>query len=395
MKTVVRSVLLLVLTLTTVRAGVIIEYIAHACFVIESPSGFRVVIDPYNTNRWLGYHFPKSIRADAVLLTHPHYDHDASYYWDAGVPVFRAPGRYRLADIQITGLEGKHAEPYGKEFGQRNTIWLIEAGGVRIAHLGDNGPVKKENLRALKDLDALLLPVDDLDHILKQDEIKAIRTALQPRFTIPMHYRLTSLSSLPESVGPIDQWLGRQQGVRELPTNGFRLERKTKAQEPQILKPQVLTMPPSPEVKSWSPELHQAWSFRHRARELRQRLGTPDPGRIPDLGQINDEIVELTEKAHALAPEVMVFPVELADALAAAGRSGESLRVLETALAGAGASDWEYTTRARAALAEFYEQSGQTAQAARQYSIILKDSHRVEFRTRAEQFLRSAESASQ
>jgi len=384
MKTIFQSVLLLVLALPAVRAAVVIEYVAHACFVIESPSGFRVVIDPYNTNRWLGYHFPESIRADAVLITHPHYDHDASYYWDGDVPVFRAPGRYRLADIQITGLEGRHAEPYGEEFGRRNTIWLIEAGGVRIAHLGDNGPLKKENQRALKDLDALMLPVDDLDHILKRDEIRAIRTALQPRFTIPMHYRITSLSRLPETVGPISQWLGGQQGIRELPGNRFGLKRKTKAQEPQIL-----TMSPSPEVKSWTPEFHQAWSFRNRAREQREQLGPPSPG------PVIDGIVELLAKAHAQAPQVMVFSVELAEALAAAGRSGESLRLLETALAGAGSSDWEYTMRARAALAEFYEQSGQTALAARQYSIILKDSYRFEFRSKAEQFLRSAKSAGQ
>jgi hypothetical protein len=27
------------------------------------------------------------------------------------------------------------------EFGQINTLWLIEAAGVRIGHWGDNGPV--------------------------------------------------------------------------------------------------------------------------------------------------------------------------------------------------------------------------------------------------------------
>jgi L-ascorbate metabolism protein UlaG (beta-lactamase superfamily) len=70
----------LLIAVSPLRADAHLEYIAHACFVVESPTGVRVVIDPYNTYRWLGYHFPANIPANAVLVSHPHYDHDASYY---------------------------------------------------------------------------------------------------------------------------------------------------------------------------------------------------------------------------------------------------------------------------------------------------------------------------
>jgi hypothetical protein len=63
----------------TGRAQVTLEYIAHAAFVIEA-DGTRLVIDPYNGARWLGYEFPEGVEADAVAITHPHYDHDAGYY---------------------------------------------------------------------------------------------------------------------------------------------------------------------------------------------------------------------------------------------------------------------------------------------------------------------------
>ncbi|MCP5111640.1 MAG: hypothetical protein GY953_12475, partial [bacterium] len=46
--------------------GVTLEYIAHACFVVESSTGVRIAIDPYNSNRWLGYSFPDGVAADAV-----------------------------------------------------------------------------------------------------------------------------------------------------------------------------------------------------------------------------------------------------------------------------------------------------------------------------------------
>ena len=113
----------------TVAAEVGIEYIAHACFVIESPAGTRVVIDPYNARRWLGYGFPQNVEANAVLVTHPHYDHDASYYWGDAVPVFREAGSFSMGDVGLQGIVGRHADPYGKDFEQKNTIWIVETGG--------------------------------------------------------------------------------------------------------------------------------------------------------------------------------------------------------------------------------------------------------------------------
>src|SRR6266404_2566535 len=55
---------------------VTIEYIAHACFRLTSPAGKQVLIDPYASRVWLGYDFPPNIHTDAVLIFHPHYDHD-------------------------------------------------------------------------------------------------------------------------------------------------------------------------------------------------------------------------------------------------------------------------------------------------------------------------------
>src|SRR6266567_3754720 len=127
--------------------AVTIEYIAHACFRVTSPSGKQVLIDPYASRVWLGYDFPSNVRADAVLISHPHYDHDGGEAMGRKVPwppntlVLRNPGTNQLADITIAGFAGKHADPWGKEFGQSNTIWLVEIAGLRIVHLGDNGPL--------------------------------------------------------------------------------------------------------------------------------------------------------------------------------------------------------------------------------------------------------------
>jgi L-ascorbate metabolism protein UlaG (beta-lactamase superfamily) len=204
---------------------VAIEYIAHACFRIHSPGGARLLIDPFASRVWIGYDFPPRLSADAVLITHPHYDHDAGVFigrkppWPPEVRVLRDPGSYTIKDVRITGIRGKHAEPYGKEFGQTNTIWLLQVAGLRVAHLGDNGPLTAANLRELGRVDILMMPIDAKHHLLREPEIRAIRAALHPRILVPMHYQLPDLEPSPDSpsdLGPIDPWLAGQQNVVRL-----------------------------------------------------------------------------------------------------------------------------------------------------------------------------------
>lgn len=205
---------------------VAVEYIAHSCFRIHTAKGTRLLIDPYASHVWLGYDFPARLAADAVLITHPHYDHDADVLlgqqpppWTPAVRVLRDPGHYKIADVTITGIRGKHADPWGKEFGQTNTIWLLEVDGLRIAHVGDNGPLTEATLHELGRVDILMLPIDSKYHILKAAEIEAIRKALHPRVLIPMHYRIPDLEPSPDSpqdLGDIDPWLAGQENVVQL-----------------------------------------------------------------------------------------------------------------------------------------------------------------------------------
>ena len=139
--------------------------------------------------------FPEALATDAILITHPHYDHDGGEFigrrvpWTPEVRVLHDPGGYTVGDFHITGLRGKHADPWGKEFGQKNTIWRVEVSELRIAHLGDNGPLTESNVQELGRVDILMMPIDAREHILKHSEVQAIRRTAQPRVLIPMHYR--------------------------------------------------------------------------------------------------------------------------------------------------------------------------------------------------------------
>ena len=235
--------------------AVTIEYIAHACFRVTSPSGKQVLIDPYASRVWLGYDFPPSFRADAILISHPHYDHDGGEAmgrpvpWAANTPVLRQPGTNQIGDIAVIGYAGKHADPWGKEFNQSNTIWLVKVAGLRIVHLGDNGQLREDTIQALGRVDVLLMPIDSQFHILKPNQIAAIRSRLLPPILIPMHYRHNDLETnpkRPEQLGGIDEWVKGEANVRYLTANKQEFSFASLPDKPEvlILKHSPLVKPP-------------------------------------------------------------------------------------------------------------------------------------------------------
>jgi len=202
-----------------------IGYLAHASFVVQSPCGIRLMIDPFASRVWLGYDFPVGVDADAVLITHPHADHDGgrrlglSVPWAPSVPVIDTAGAFVVGDCRVIGIEGKHADPYGKDFGQLNTIMKIEVGGMNIVHLGDNGPLTTENLKSLGFVDILMVPIDAQSHILAACELRELCSALTPRYVIPMHYRIPELERDPDApagLGDLAPWLMAQPRVEHV-----------------------------------------------------------------------------------------------------------------------------------------------------------------------------------
>ncbi len=229
---------------TPVDAAIEIEYIAHASFLLRSEDGTELLIDPFASRVWLGYDWPDGIEPDAILITHPHYDHDAGRYrelpfpWTDDIPIVDEAGERSFGDFTITGVEGKHADPYGMEFGQLNTIMVIEAHGVRIAHLGDNGPLNEAMVRGLGRVDVLMIPGDGVDHIISPETTEDIIRSLNPAIVIPMHYRLPDLETEPDSpssLGEIDSWLEGRQNVVRLDGNFTKVSVSTMPAELEFL----------------------------------------------------------------------------------------------------------------------------------------------------------------
>jgi L-ascorbate metabolism protein UlaG (beta-lactamase superfamily) len=214
-----------------------IEYVAHAAFRIHTAAGTTVLLDPFASAVWLGYDFPDALLdADIVAVTHPHYDHDYGEFinrptpWTGEQTVLRDAGTFTIGDVALTGVDTKHHDPYGQEFGQKNVVWVVEIDGVRIAHLGDTAPLEAGAVAAIGRVDVLLAPIDSTEHILSYAELDAIRSQLSPRTVVPMHYRIPELETDPNSpqdLGPVDPWLDTQTDVLRLDGNRYEVSTDT------------------------------------------------------------------------------------------------------------------------------------------------------------------------
>jgi Beta-lactamase superfamily domain len=115
---------------------------------------------------------------------------------------------------------------------------LVEIAGLRVVHLGDNGPLSEGTIQHLGRVDVLMMPIDSQFHILKADEIAVIRKKLSPAVLIPMHYRHDDLELVrdkPEQLGSIDGWAKAEANVRYLGTHKQAFSIATLPKKPEVL----------------------------------------------------------------------------------------------------------------------------------------------------------------
>lgn len=151
----------------------------HSCFELVEQD-YHIVIDPFQPGS-VGTAFPDlDLEADEVLVTHEHRDHNGREC------VRLRTGR--TSPFTVTELQGAHDFARGRLRGP-NTIFLIEANGVRVAHFGDQGgPLLPDQKKALKNLDAAMIPTGGI-LVWEPDEAVRQCESLQPRVIIPMHYK--------------------------------------------------------------------------------------------------------------------------------------------------------------------------------------------------------------
>lgn len=156
-----------------------IRWLGHSCFAVEC-EGYKIVLDPFEPGSVPGL-LPVEEEADLVLCSHEHFDHN----YRAGI---KTPDTQRESPFRVTALSSYHDDRQGALRG-KNTIFLLEAAGMRVVHFGDVGCMPGQLvLEKLRGADAVMVPVGG-HYTVDAAGAKAILDEVQPRVTIPMHYR--------------------------------------------------------------------------------------------------------------------------------------------------------------------------------------------------------------
>ena len=149
----------------------------------------------------------ENVEADIALITHPHFDHDNVDAVRGNQSVIRDPLMADFGDFRLTGIQGKHAKHYGKEFGQKNTMFVIETEGVKLCHFGDNRPdLSDGQLKQIGAIHILMIPIDDSEHILEFEEANSLIKLLNPKIVFPMHYFINGITSIKSGLKELESW---------------------------------------------------------------------------------------------------------------------------------------------------------------------------------------------
>ena len=154
-----------------------LTWYGHSCFLLETEQG-SVVFDPYGPGTVPGLELPE-LKADLCLCSHGHGDHNYS----AGVKLSGCE-----TGLKVTGFPCFHDDRQGALSGE-NTMYLVEAEGRRVLHMGDLGHMPgPELVEKLGSIDLLMIPVGGY-YTTDSAVAAAVVRALKPQLAVPMHYR--------------------------------------------------------------------------------------------------------------------------------------------------------------------------------------------------------------
>ena len=178
-----------------------LESLGHACFLITNDQGKKLMCDPFDGH--LGYPVPKRA-ADLVTTSHGHADHNYVAELPAGYQLIDTKDRVEKDGFVIYGVESCHDDKLGSLRGM-NIIYVIEADGLRFAHLGDLGHILTvDQLAQIGDVDVLMIPVGGY-YTIDAQAAAAVVAAVKPKVVIPMHYRTAEGGN--DKIAPVDGFL--------------------------------------------------------------------------------------------------------------------------------------------------------------------------------------------
>jgi L-ascorbate metabolism protein UlaG (beta-lactamase superfamily) len=215
-----------------------IRWLGQASFLITTPDGTKIMIDPAN---FKGYHTPAGMTADIVTISHEHVDHNVVPEMPKTPLVLHGTNEKCTVVNKIdTNIGPVHihsvASFHNPAKDRTNAIFVYEFGGVRIAHLGDIGTIlSDEQIKAIGEIDILMIPVGGyytIDPIMADSIVSQLKVK---RYILPMHYKTEAFDGLPYSAE--DFIKGRKNVIRSDSSElTFKSEERPEAMEYVVLR---------------------------------------------------------------------------------------------------------------------------------------------------------------
>jgi L-ascorbate metabolism protein UlaG (beta-lactamase superfamily) len=182
-----------------------VRWFGQSAFRLQA-GGRTVFIDPFGvvppgTGRaGLRFDLPpiSGERADLLLITHEHFDHNAAERIGGSPHVVRSTaGTLETPLGTVIAIASEHDDVAGTRRGP-NTIFVGTLEGERFCHFGDFGQreLRPEQAAAIGPVDVLFLPVAGGPTIGAAAAAEIV-ARLRPRLVVPMHYRIPGLEFLP------------------------------------------------------------------------------------------------------------------------------------------------------------------------------------------------------
>lgn len=218
---------------------VIIRWHGQSFFELETSKGTKVVFDPHMIEEYGRI----MVKADLVLISHFHNDHTQVEVIEnrdkAKIINGLKPSAKRVEwnlidekfrDVRVSTVGAYHDTTQGMERG-KNTIFIVEADGMRFVFLGDLGhKLTDAQAKAIGAVDVLMIPVGGV-YTLNGADAKEVVAQLKPKkYIIPMHYG----TKVYEDLLPADEFLEDQLNVKKYAGNRLDVESDFNPKEPQI-----------------------------------------------------------------------------------------------------------------------------------------------------------------
>jgi len=207
--------------------SVLLTYIGHSCYLIESSNGTRILFDPFYIG--LGYEVPV-ITADIVIISHEDFDHSNVGMATGDPVVFRDAGEYKVGSFDIKGTLARHGR--GKKKDAPNVLFTITVDGINFCHLGDIGePITEEQLNSIGPVDVLFIPAISP---LNPETADIVLEQLKPAMAFPIHYRTDA--TLPSyGMTTLDKFLTGKDNVLMWDSSEMELSQNTLPEKTQIV----------------------------------------------------------------------------------------------------------------------------------------------------------------